>query len=194
MGRCLARDIKGYKVRVPGASGFRVINYDDLKEAKDEAIVLQMFPISQLPRDPAGRTQTIQEWVEAGWLTPRQGRKLMDFPDLQAANTLADAQEELVLEVLDRIVDDGDYTPPEPTDDLALCKETVLHYIQLYRRLDLEPEKLDLLRTYSQQVDALMAKAMAPPPGMPMQPGAPAAVPQGQPPAAPTSPLMAQAA
>lgn len=190
--RCLARGIKGYKVRVPGASGFRVIDYDDLKEAKDESIVLQMFPISSLPRDPAGRTQTIQEWVQAGWLTPRQGRKLMDFPDLQSANTLADAQEELVLETLDRIVDDGEYSPPEPTDDLALNKETVLHYIQLYRRLDLEPEKLDLLRQWNQQVDMLMKRALAPLAAAP--PAVPGAVPQGAPPPAPQAELLPQAA
>jgi hypothetical protein len=194
MARCLARTIKGYKVRVPGASGFRVIDYDDLKDAKDEAIVLQMFPVSQLPRDPAGRTQTIQEWVRAGWLTPRQGRKLMDFPDLQAANTLADAQEELITETLDRIVDDGAYTPPEPTDDLALCKETVLHYIQLYRRLELDPAKLELLRTWNQQVDEHMKTMLAPLAAAPALPGADGAVPQGAAPPAPQSELMPQAA
>jgi hypothetical protein len=195
MARCLARGIKGYKVRVPGASGFRVIDYDDLKEAKDESIVLQMFPISSLPRDPAGRTQTIQEWVQAGWLTPRQGRKLMDFPDLQSANTLADAQEELITETLDRIVDDGDYRPPEPTDDLALCKESVLHYIQLYRRLELEPAKLDKLRQWNQQVDMLTKRMLAPLAAAPPAPGAqPGATPQGTAPPAPQADLMPQAA
>ncbi len=193
MSRCLARTIKGYKVRVPGASGFRVIDYDDLKHVKDEAAVLQMFPVSSLPRDPAGRTQTIQEWVQAGWLTPRQGRKLMDFPDLQSANTLADAQEELITETLDRIVDDGVYRPPEPTDDLALCKESVLHYIQLYRRLELEPVKLDKLRQWNQQVDMLMKKSLAPLAAAPA-PAAPGAVPQGAPPPAPQAELMPQAA
>ncbi len=198
MSRCIARTIKNYKVRVPGASGFRTIDYNDLKAVDDEAIVLQMFPVSQLPRDPAGRTQTIQEWVQAGWLTPRQGRKLMDFPDLQSANTLADAQEELVLEVLDAIVDgdgsDESYSPPEPTDDLALDKETVLHYIQLYRRLGLEQPKMDMLRSWNQQVDTLMAKMMAPIAEAAAMPGEEGAVPQGAPMPAPQSSLMPQAA
>lgn len=192
--RALGSKLKGYKVRVPGASGFKSISTADLAGTKDEEQVLQCFPVSSLPRDPAGRTQTIQEWVQAGWLTPRQGRKLMDFPDLQASNSLADAQEELITEALDRIVDDGEYTPPEPTDDLALCKETVLHYIQLYRRLELEPEKLDLLRTYSQQVDALMSKMLAPLAAAPPMGAQPGATPQGQPQPAPQSDLMPQAA
>ena len=189
MDRAIARGLKSYEVRVPGATGFRSISTKDLGEFRDEDFVLQCFPVSQLPRDPAGRTQTVQEWVQAGWLTPRQGRKLMDFPDLQASNSLADAQEELILQVLDRIVDDGEYEPPEPTDDLALAKETVLHFIQLYRRLELEPEKMDLLRTYNAQVDMLMAKALAPAVAAP-----PAGTPQARPDAAPVSELMPQAA
>ena len=191
----LAGGLKGYSVRVPGNTGFTSISAADLRGFKDEDFIQQCFPVSQLPRDPAGRTQTVQEWVQAGWLTPRQGRKLMDFPDLQASNTLADAQEELVLQVLDAIVDEGEYAPPEPTDDLALNKETVLHYIQLYRRLDLEPEKMDMLRSWNSQVDMLMARALAPiaaaPPAMP---GAPATgVPQAQPMPAPQSQLLPQA-
>lgn len=191
--REMAKDLKGYQVRVPGASGFRTISVADLGSVKDEAFVLQCFPVSQLPRDPAGRTQTVQEWVQAGWLTPRQGRKLMDFPDLQASNSLAEAQEELVTMVLDAIVDDGEYEPPEPTDDLQLNKETVLHYIQLYRRLNLEPAKLALLRTWSTQVDMLTAKAEQ---GamLAAQAQNPAQTPQAQPMPAPASPLLPQAA
>lgn len=198
--RALGSKLKGYSVRVPGASGFKSISTADLAGTKDEEQVLQCFPVSSLPRDPAGRTATIQEWVEAGWLTPRQGRKLMDFPDLQASNTLADAQEEIITANLDSIVDDGDapdfeFPAPEPTDDFALSKEMVLHYIQLYRRLELEPEKLDLLRTYNQKVDELLAKSLAPlaaapPMGAQPQP----TTPQGSPTPAPQSELMPHAA
>ncbi len=190
----IGKSLKGYKVRVPGTTGFQSITTADLGNFKDEEFILQCFPVSQLPRDPAGRTQTIQEWVQAGWLTPRQGRKLMDFPDLQASNSLADAQEELILKVLDGIIDDGDYSPPEPTDDLALAKESVLHYIQLYRRLELEPEKMSMLRNYNSQVDMLIKKSLPPAPAM-LPPGAPGAgaVPQGAPAPAPESALLPQA-
>lgn len=191
MSRCLAADLKDYTVRVPGATGFRSVSVKDLGNVKDEEFVLQCFPTSQLPRDPAGATQTVQEWVQAGWLTPRQGRKLMDFPDLQAANTMADAQEEYLLQRLEKIVDDGEYSPPEPTDDLALDKETVLHFIQLYSRLELEPEKLELLRTFNSQVDFLLAKTLAPAAPVPGAP-APAAVPQGAPAPAPQAELLPQ--
>ncbi len=193
--RSLAAGLKSFTVRVPGATGFKSITVADLGTVKDEDFVLQMFPTSQLPRDPAGATQTVQEWVQAGWLTPRQGRKMMSFPDLQAANTMADAQEEYLLQRLEAIVDDGDYSPPEPTDDLALDKETVLHFIQLYSRLDLEEEKLAMLRTFNSQIDSLIELMTTPAPAS-MAPGAPSptGTPQGVPPPAPQAALLPQAA
>lgn len=196
--RALAPGLKGYKVRVPGSTGFTEIDFKrDIGHVKNEEFVNQCFPVSQLPRDPAGRTQTVQEWVQAGWLTPRQGRKLMDFPDLQSADSLANAQEEIIMKTLDAIIDDGKYAPPEPTDDLALAKETVLHYIQLYRRLEIEEDKLEQLRTWNSQVDMLMAKMLAPaaamPPAGPPGAQAPGGTPQGQAMPAPQSQLLPQA-
>lgn len=188
--RCLAKELKGYKVRVPGKGAFRQIDFTkDIGKFKDEEFILQCFPVSQLPRDPAGRMQTVQEWVQAGWITPRQARRAMDFPDLDSIESLANAQEDLLTSVLDDIIDDGTYHPPEPTDDLDLAKEMVIEYIQRYRLLDLEGEKLDLLRNFSTQVDMLRSRAAAA-----MAPPAPAAgVPQAaaQPP--PTSDLIPNA-
>lgn len=162
--RCMAKELKGYKVRVPGKQVFRQIDFaKDIGHFKDEEFILQCFPVSQLPRDPAGRMQTVQEWVQAGWITPRQARRAMDFPDLDTIESLANAQEDLLTSVLDAMVDDGEYQPPEPTDDLQLAKETVLEYIQRYRLLELEPEKMNLLRTFNSQVDTLITRALPSP-------------------------------
>jgi hypothetical protein len=157
-------------VRMPGKRAFTGIDFKkDVGGFKDSAFVTQCFPVSRLPKDPAGRLQTIQEYVQAGFLTPRQGRRALDFPDLEAVESLANAQEDVISRNLDAIIDDGKYNPPEPTDDLALSKEMVLEYIQRYRLLGLEDDKLDMLKTYSSQVDTFqgMAASMAaPPPGM----------------------------
>jgi hypothetical protein len=186
MDRCLARELKGYKVRVPGKQTFREIDFTkDIGKFKDEEFILQCFPVSQLPRDPAGRMQTIQEWVQAGWITPRAARRAMDFPDLDTIESLANAQEDLLTKVLDDIIDDGHYAPPEPTDDLQLAKEMVLEYIQRYRLLDLEGEKMDMLRTFNSQVETLIKRTLPPAPA--------AGIPQAaaQPP--PTSELIPNA-
>lgn len=147
-------------VRVPGKTSFRTIDWKkDIVEVEADSYVMQCFPVSRLPKDPAGRLQTIQEYVQAGFMTPRQGRRALDFPDLDTIESLANAQEDMISLTLDNIVDDGEYAPPEPTDDLTLAKEMCLEYIQKYRALDLEEEKLDMLRTFNSQIDAMLAKA-----------------------------------
>lgn len=135
---------------------------------------MQCFPTSSLPKDPAGRLATIQEYVQAGFIAPRQARKLMDFPDLEANESLANASEDLIACVLDDICDEGEYAPPEPTDDLGMAKEMVIEYINRGRVQELEEDRMDLLRTYSVQVDALMQAGTPPPAGPPgLPPGAP---------------------
>jgi hypothetical protein len=153
-----AGDLK--PVRVPGKTSFSTIDWEkDIVDVKTDAYVLQCFPISKLPKDPQGRLQTIQEYIQAGFITPRQGRRALDFPDLETIESLANAQEDMLSKTFDAIVDDGEYAPPEPTDDLQLGKQMVLEYIQKYRALGLEEEKLDMLRTFNSQVDAMLAKS-----------------------------------
>lgn len=198
-----ARGLSGYKVKVPGRNSFSTIDFKkDIGSIDEDQFVRQCFPVSRLPRDPAGRLQTIQEYIQAGFMTQRQGRRALDFPDLDAVESLSNAQEDVLTKVFDGILDDGRYRPPEPTDDLALAKEMCLENIQRYRQFDdAEPAKLDMLRRFNSQVDALMRRAMGPgltalPGGAAPAPGAPpgGGSPQGVPRKAPTSDLMPQAA
>jgi hypothetical protein len=65
----------------------------------------------------------------------------------------------MLTKVFDAIIDEGEYQPPEPTDDLQLAKEMVIEYIQRYRQLGLEDEKLDMLRNFNSQLDTYLEKA-----------------------------------
>lgn len=162
-------------VRTPGRNSFAEINFRrDIGDLKDSQYVMQCFPVSKLPRDPSGRLQTITEYIQAQMITPRQGRRALDFPDLETVESLANAQEDVLSMVLDGIIDDGKYRAPEPTDDLDLAHEMVLEYIQRFRTLDLEDERMTMLRYWNSQVVALKQAAMPPPmPGL----GAPGAGP-----------------
>jgi hypothetical protein len=187
---------KPYEVRSGNQRSLRKVSMS-AEELNPSDWRLQCFPTSSLPKDPAGRYATIQEWIQAGFLTMRQGKKLMDFPDLQAHEALDTAEEDLLTKTLDDIVDDGLYAPPEPTDNLALAKELVLEYINYGRLHGLEPEHLELLHVWNAQVDALMQMAMPPPmpggaPGMP--PGGAGGPPQAAPIAPPPSNLLPFAA
>lgn len=181
MAREISKSGKMSAVRVPGKLSFDMVDFKkDIGSLKDTEFVMQCFPVSRLPRDPSGRLATIQEYIQAGFISPRQGRKALDFADIDSIESLANAQEDLISKTLDAIVDDGDFSPPEPTDDLSMAKEMVIEYIQRFRCLDLEPDKLAMLRTFSQQIDMLQQMAM--PPAMPgAAPGAPQAAPMPQP-------------
>jgi hypothetical protein len=183
----LAESGKLRPVRSPSKTSFTAIDWaKDIKNVKTDEFVMQCTPVSRLPKDPSGKLQTIQEYIQAGMITPRQGRRALDFPDLDSIESLANAKEDLIARNLDSIIDYGEYIPPEPDDDLQLSKEMVLEYIQRYRLLDLEDEKLDLLRTYNAQIEELLAAA-APP----VVPGAPpGGQPQANPMAPPTSELI----
>lgn len=153
---------KGYRVNVPGSKWLQSIDWREVDLAEDQ-YVMRCYPVSSLPNDPAGRLQTVQEYMQAGLLSPRQGRRLLDFPDLEQVEGLANAVEEHLQGVLDRIVDAGEYTPPEPFDDLGLAREMALQYYAQGKAQGLEEERLDLLRTFIGQIQTLQDAAQPQP-------------------------------
>ena len=183
----IAKKHKGhYRVTVPGRKFLQTVDWADI-DLENDMYVMQCFPISSLPSDPTGRLQTVQEYIAAGFVTKRQGKKLLDFPDLEMQDALQSAAEDYITEMLDKVVDDGEpFVPPEPYDDIKLYREMALEYYQRGKTQGLEEERLDELRRLLAQLDYLLAKQMAaaqPPVG-----GPPAAPPQAVPP----SPLVPQ--
>lgn len=170
-----------YQTVYPNKDGTKEINLPKMSFLKDP-FVIQCFNESSLPRTPAGRIATVTEQVQAGMLTIKEGRRLMRFPDLEQNERLDNASEERIFKVLDEIVEDGDYTPPDPFMDLDLATTLVVQYINLYRAANLEQEKDDLLQTFFNQVQTLKQAAMPPP--------APGPAPTANPEPAPTSPLV----
>ena len=176
-----------YSVKVPGKGFIQTIDWDDI-DLQDDEYVMKMFPVSSLPQEPAGRLQTVQEYVQAGFITPRTAKRLLDFPDLEAVENLENASEDYLTECFDKMTDDGIYTPPDQFDNLALAEEMVLEYISQAKLNNLDDDKMALLIKYLNQVRALTQKAMqAMQP--PMPPGG--AMPQAAPMPTPTSDLVA---
>lgn len=174
---------KEYEVKLPGKKFLETIDWKDVK-MKDDEYIQKMFPVSSLPSDPAGRLQTIQEYIQAGMLSPRGGRRLLDFPDLEAAETMANSSEDWLHEVLEKILDDGEWYEPEPEDNLALAKELCLQYIAYAKCLKADEDRIQMLRDFLSAINQLTQAAA---PAAPM-PGAGA--PQANPAAPPTSDLI----
>ncbi len=182
----LAKDISirdgKYSTLYPNKNSIKEI---DLPKAAlvDDTFVIQCYSQSSLPKDPAGRLAKITEMIQAGMISIQDGRRLLDYPDLEQMETLANAGEERIFQILDKIIDEGIYTPPDTFIDLQLATTTVVQYINLYGQAKLEERKAAMLRDWFSQLQAIKMAAMPPP-----MAGAPS--PQANPQPAPTSPLV----
>jgi hypothetical protein len=178
----LARDIatreKHYSTVYPGRLGSVQIDLTKADIVNDP--VIQIFNANSLPREPGARLAKITEMVQSGMLTIAEGRRLSDFADLLAQETLANAAEERILKQLDDIIEGSgkadSYSPPDSFTDLQLATQIVTQYINLYEPLKLEKEKVQQLRDYFVQVRTLVQASQPPAPPMPPQgAGAPGA-------------------
>lgn len=178
-------DTNSYEVMFPSGNFMDTVDWKDIDLEGDEYI-LRAYPTSSLPDDPAGRLQTVQEWMQAGLVSPRVGRRLMAMPDVEMADTLANAAEDLLHKVFEQMLDGDDYRPPEPQMDLQLAKQLYLDYYN-YADLHNAPDAvLSKLRQFSSQLDDIMQVGAQPP----SAPGMPAGAPMANPTPTPTSPLL----
>jgi len=179
-----------YSTVYPNKDGTREIDLP-ATDLLENPYVIQCYDASSLPRDPAGRLQKITEMVQSGMIDIQEGRRLLDFPDLEQVEKLANASEERILQVLDKIVESGEYTPPDVFMNLELATKLVVQYINLYGSAKLEEEKMQQLRDFFTQIQTL--KQAAQPPQMPQMGPQGAAQPQALPEPLPTSPLVPNA-
>lgn len=171
------RDDK-YATLYPNKNGTKEIDFPKLALEMDE-FVIQCYTQSSLPKDPAGRLSKVTEMTQSGMITIQEGRRLMDFPDLEQIERLANACEERIFCYLDEIIESGKYNPPDPFIDLALAETLTIQYINLYLPCKLEESKAQKLRDFFSQIQTL--KQAAQPPAPPAMPGQPQAVPQAPP-------------
>lgn len=164
MTRDIYRRTKKYEVRVPGRKFLESIDWKDVDLAADE-YVQQIFPVSSLPTTPAARTATVQEWIQAGFVDQTEGRRLLDFPDLEQSTNLAVAAIDDVDATIDAILYEGVYMPPEEFQDLdLLLQRSTAAYLKA--RHENCPEKnlallQDLMTTTAEMLKARAAPAPA---------------------------------
>jgi hypothetical protein len=92
----------------------------------------------------------------------------MDFPDLESIETLQNAKEDYLHSLFDKMIEEGEFTAPEPEDDLALAQELFLDYYAYAKVCNVEEDRLELLRQFNDQTKQLIIKAMPPAPPAPM--------------------------
>lgn len=169
------KDKKGYKVTWPGTNFVETVDWKDINLEADE-YVLKAFPTSSLPEEPMARLETIQEYMQAGLVSPRSGRRLMRTEDIEMSDSLANAAEDLICKSVEAIIYDGDDTiRPDGYWDLQLAKQISLEYYNFAMVNNCPEKNLGLLRDFMGYIDEEMGLTAPPPPpmGAPGAPGQP---------------------
>lgn len=164
----LAKDIAirdgKYQTIYPNKDGTKQIDLPEVKFLNDPFVV-QVFNQSSLPKDPAGRMQKVAEMVQSGMISIKEGRRLLDYPDLGQIEKLANAGEERIFQYLDKIVEDGEYNPPDTFMDPGLAMDLSTQYYNLYASAKLEEERCEMIRNFFTQAKDMVQSAAQPAPG-----------------------------
>lgn len=118
--RELAEEDPKLSVNVKGRKFMETIKWKEV-DLDDDKFVMQVFPTNFLPKTPEGKLQFTQELIQSGFIDPDWGLELLDFPDLDGFFSLKTAAIDDIKEIIDRIVEDEDYTPPEEYMNLQLA-------------------------------------------------------------------------
>lgn len=166
-----------FEITMKGKKFIEKINWKEVDLDEDEYI-MQMFPTSMLSKTPSGRLQDVQEMLQAGFIGKEAGIKLLDFPDLEGVTNLLTAAYDDVESSIDRMLDKGTYTSPEPYQNLQLLISLTQSAYLRARVNEVPEERLELLRRYMDEANAMLQGAVEP--ALPAEIGG-ASSPQGKP-------------
>lgn len=189
-----------YAVVHHGKRNIELVNWDKFKGLQPNQYRLRVFPTSALPSTPGGRIAMLEQWANAGWITSTDAKRLANFPDLDEYADLESASYDIIKQMCDAMLEDGEAQKPEPLMDLLLAMSMATNAYLLARVRGWYPERNMLLVT---EFIALCSRELNPPPP-PVDPnalpaggalppgagGAPPELPPGPPPMPPGPPPM----
>jgi hypothetical protein len=147
--------IEGYDVEYDDEVDWSNIDIDDTLD-------ITVAPTSALPNDMAGRMQMAAELFESGVIKSETYKQLLGWPDIERETSLQNAQVEYIEQIIDEMLDGGDYEPPDPhiIDKAGALLQVSRAYLRaLYDRA---PEDvLSALSSWITEMDELMARGMA---------------------------------
>ncbi len=152
--------------RQHGRSELQELDYAKVRLDK-KTFKLRVFPTNFLRGTPEEQMQSVNEMIEAGFLSQDEAMVLLDFPDLQRVLNLRTASRHLIERTLESFVEAEDptsvgvYVYPEPAMGLELCKALAI-MTWLDEKLQGAPEgNLKLLMDFYLDANAEIAKAKA---------------------------------
>ena len=184
----IAKKYPDYEVKAPGKGMMAAIKWAEV-HLEEHEYTLQLKPSNALAEDPAARLQVVQDMMNSGMISPQDGRRLLDLPDLEEYESYEDASYNVIMQSIGKIINDGDYQAPDKYMDLGdAIRRCQMAYLKA-RSNKVPEDRLGLLRRWMDQCNGLIPKPppppMPPPPGPGMAPGGPG---QPMPPGPPGGP------
>lgn len=158
MARDLHKSNKDLKIKAKGSKFIETIKWSEV-DMEEDKYMLDIFPASSLSQTPAGRLQDVQDLMAAGFIGREDGLKLLDFPDLEAANNMLNADAQNLDRIIEKMIDDGEYFPPEPYQNLENAVRKMQQAYLMFRMQGAPESRLELLRQYMEDAQGLIVKA-----------------------------------
>jgi hypothetical protein len=166
------------------------IDWKVIDDPKKGAFIIQVWPANKLSQTPSGKKDDVLSFFNAGMLDIGEAWSLMDFPDTDHMNNLANAARKNIERILEDMLDENLYTPPEPTLDLRLAMKLTQMYINKAQAMRVPEERVSKLRQFMRQVHTLLQESeegtrqLQTGEGSPLAGGPPAVSPDGSAPTA----------
>lgn len=163
---------------------------------EDDEFSIEMVPTNKLADDPAAQLSYVQNAMNSGLMDPETGKRMLgtENADLAEYNSYEFAPYDWVMQSIDKMLDEGEFIPPDPKlEDYLPQAIALVNKAYFKARLDGVEDKrcmmllqwMDVAKSYltppppppappGQPMPA-PAGAEAPPPGPPAPPGAPPA-------------------
>lgn len=172
-------------VRVPSKQFCKSVSWKDVSISDDDTVI-QMFPVSSLPSHPSARLQRVNELVSGGYIDMVTAKRLLDFPDIEAEQNLANAVLDDVDACISKILDDDspEVPPLEKYQDMSLIVARATSAYLYAKHHGCDEDRLEMMRLYIDTATLELTKRMAT--SVSQQTGvSPSAIASGAPPAPP---------
>jgi len=157
----------------------RNIKWKDV-DLEDNPFDIQTFPVSQLPDTPAGRIQTISEYVQNQWITKERAMELMNLdPDLEQDVNIQTSSLRLCEKWLSEMVEDGVSHRPEPFMNLQLMQTLAQGVYTMLVHDNCPEDRLQLVRMFINDCTQLQTPPPQPAQPQPAPPAGPQTAPAG---------------
>lgn len=151
--------------KVPNKDFIETIKWKDVDLDADK-FIMQAYPTNLLPRTPEGQLEFTQELIQSGFLDKEQAMSLLDYPDIKRFFNLTTAAMDDIEEILERIIEEQQYTPPEPYMNLQLAMKMAQSAYLRAKTDGTSEQSQELLRRFVDECEEIVRMSTLPPPGM----------------------------